>query len=348
MSLSLLKRLLVIGILVGGLAVAGYAWHLHKSFNQPFSQLDEYPEYIDVNPGDGLYKVCWRMKSLGLIESVRPFCRVAMWAGYNRLIKGRYVISEQDSAVLLLEKMMSGDVAQFNISLIEGQSFDQMMTRIAQNPNITSTLIGLSDAEIMVRVTGEALHPEGRFYPDTYTFSHGVSDLDVLIRAHKRLKKVLSEEWALKSKSLPYKNEYEALIMASIVEKETAVGSERPQIAKVFVRRLGLGMRLQTDPTVIYGMGDGYKGNITRRDLRKKTPYNTYQINGLPPTPIAMVGREAIHAALNPEGNNALYFVAKGDGTHHFSKTLSEHNAAVRKYQIRKRRQNYRSTPNQP
>jgi len=345
MSLSIFKRIIVLSILLFSVGMAGYAWHLHQMFNQNFSILTEKPEYIDVNPGDGMYRVCNRMKSSGLIENSRAFCRIAMWAGYDRLVKGRYKIEGSDSPKTLLDKMRQGEVVQFTISLIEGHNFKEMLARIQKNPNVTSILEGLSVSELMKRVAGdESLHPEGQFYPDTYSFSYGVSDLNILIRAHQRLKQVLAEEWQNKAQNLPYKNPYEALIMASIVEKETAVGSERPQIAKVFVDRLKIGMRLQTDPTVIYGMGDKYKGNITRKDLRTTTPYNTYRINGLPPTPIAMVGREAINASLNPEGEEALFFVAKGDGTHHFSKTLNEHNRAVRKYQM-KRVKNYRSTP---
>lgn len=346
MSLSIFKRLLILVILLGACATAGFGWYLHQMFNRPFADIASKPEVIDVLPGDGMYKVCRRMKNAELIDNVRTFCRVAMWSGYDHVIKGRYQVAQTDTPKSLLDKMRAGDVITFSITLIEGHTFKQMRQRILENSNIVPILGGLSDSEVMARVSGNKdLHPEGQFYPDTYRFSYGVSDLEVLGRAHSKLKSVLESEWQQKAEGLPYKSAYEALIMASIVEKETAVGSERPQIAKVFVERLKLGMRLQTDPTVIYGMGDQYQGNITRRDLKTKTPYNTYRIDGLPPTPIAMVGREAIRAALNPEGERALFFVAKGDGTHYFSKTLQEHNRAVRKYQMR-RSSNYRSTPN--
>ncbi|KJS28084.1 MAG: aminodeoxychorismate lyase, partial [Pseudomonas sp. BRH_c35] len=211
-------------------------------------------------------------------------------------------------------------------------------------PKLEQTLDGLTDAEIMSRIGASGQHPEGRFFPDTYRFTRGTSDADLLRRAYARLEQVLEEEWQQRAEGLPYKDAYQALIMASIIEKETGVPGERGEIAGVFVRRLARGMLLQTDPTVIYGMGEKYKGRITRTDLRTPTPYNTYTNAGLPPTPIAMVGREAIHAALHPADGTSLYFVARGDGSHVFSDTLNQHNRAVREYQL-KRRADYRSSP---
>ena len=187
-------------------------------------------------------------------------------------------------------------------------------------------------------------HPEGRFFPDTYLFTSSETDLDLLRRAFERMEEVLATEWQAKAENLPYDSPYEALIMASIVERETGAVHEREEVAGVFVRRLEKGMRLQTDPTVIYGMGEKYQGRITRKDLRTHTDYNTYRIDGLPPTPIALPGREAIHAALNPAEGDTLYFVARGDGTHKFSKTLAEHQKAVRAFQLN-RRSDYRSSP---
>ena len=186
--------------------------------------------------------------------------------------------------------------------------------------------------------------PEGRFFPDTYRFVRGMTDVELLQQAYMRLDEVLAKEWAERSTDLPYRDPYQALIMASLVEKETGIPQERGQIAGVFVRRMRLGMMLQTDPTVIYGMGERYNGKITRADLREPTPYNTYTMTGLPPTPIAMVGREAIHAALNPSNGTSLYFVARGDGSHVFSDDLDDHNSAVREFQL-KRRSDYRSSP---
>ncbi|NQD79460.1 endolytic transglycosylase MltG, partial [Pseudomonas sp. CrR14] len=228
--------------------------------------------------------------------------------------------------------------------LVEGWSFRQVRAALARQDKLELTLSKLSDDEIMAKLGQPGLNPEGRFFPDTYRYVRGMSDLDLLKQAHKRLQVVLDEEWANRSESLPYKNPYEALIMASMIEKETGVPEERGEIAGVFVRRLAIGMRLQTDPTVIFGLGERYQGRITRAHLREPTPYNTYTIDGMPPTPIALVGREAIHAALHPVAGKALYFVARGDGSHVFSETLDAHNRAVREYQL-KRRADYRSSP---
>ena len=196
----------------------------------------------------------------------------------------------------------------------------------------------------MQRLGLDGQHPEGRFFPDTYRYVRGMSDSDLLRQAHEKLTRVLDEEWQQRAEGLPYREPYQALIMASLVEKETGAAHERGEIAGVFIRRLRLGMLLQTDPTVIYGLGERYTGNLTRAHLREPTPYNTYTNPGLPPTPIAMVGREAIRAALNPRAGDSLYFVARGDGTHVFSRSLDEHNRAVREYQL-KRRADYRSSP---
>ncbi|KPY81855.1 Uncharacterized protein ALO94_00140 [Pseudomonas syringae pv. spinaceae] len=196
----------------------------------------------------------------------------------------------------------------------------------------------------MAKIGHPDVFPEGRFFPDTYRYVRGMTDAELLKQAYNRLEEVLDEEWQARSSEAPYSNPYQALIMASMVEKETGVPQERGQIAGVFVRRLKLGMQLQTDPAVIYGMGERYNGKLTRANLREPTPYNTYVIAGMPPTPISLVGREAIHAALNPVAGSSLYFVAKGDGSHVFSDDLDAHNSAVRDYQL-KRRADYRSSP---
>jgi len=244
----------------------------------------------------------------------------------------------------LLEAMVQGDVKLWAIQFIEGKTFDDMRAALAANERLEKVTTDWTDEQIMEAVGAADEHPEGWFYPDTYLFDSSETDLDIYKRAYTRMVSVLEEEWQSREKGLPYQSPYEALIMASIVERETGVPSERDQVAGVFVRRLQTGMRLQTDPTVIYGMGDDYDGRIRSRDLREYTPYNTYRIDGLPPTPIAMPARAAIHAALHPAEGDALYFVARGDGSHKFSRTLAEHQRAVREYQLN-RREDYRSSP---
>lgn len=264
-----------------------------------------------------------------------------IWVKINRqgtrLQAGEYVISPGMSVAELLDDMVAGKVVQHNITLIEGFTFRQILKIILQDSKITTTLENLSDEEIMKRLGYEGEHPEGRFYPDTYHISRGITDVELLKRAYKRMQNILEEEWQQREGNLPFKTSYEALIMASIVEKESAVAAERPLIAGLFVNRLRKRMRLQTDPTVIYGIKN-YDGNIRFKDLRNDTPYNTYTRYGLPPTPIALAGREAIHAALHPDTTEYLYFVAYGDGSgrHVFSTNLKDHEKAVDKYQRKK------------
>jgi len=235
-------------------------------------------------------------------------------------------------------------VVQYSLTLVEGWNFRQVRSALAKHEKIEQTLDGLSDSEVMAKLGHEGVFPEGRFFPDTYRFVRGMTDAQLLEKAYDRLDKVLAQEWEQRDPGVPYTTPYQALIMASLVEKETGVPQERGQIAGVFVRRMKIGMPLQTDPTVIYGLGERYNGKLTRAHLREPTPYNTYTIPGLPPTPIAMVGREAIYAALHPADGTSLYFVAKGDGSHTFSDDLDAHNSAVREFQI-KRRADYRSSP---
>lgn len=264
-----------------------------------------------------------------------------IWVKINRqgtrLQAGEYVISPGMSVAELLDDMVAGNVVQHNITLVEGFTFRQILKIIQQDSKISATLENLSDEEIMKILGYEGEHPEGRFYPDTYHISRGITDVELLKRAYKRMQNILEEEWQQREENLPFKTSYEALIMASIVEKESAVAAERPLIAGLFVNRLRKRMRLQTDPTVIYGIKN-YDGNIRFKDLRNDTPYNTYTRYGLPPTPIALAGREAIHAALHPDTTEYLYFVAYGDGSgrHVFSTNLKDHEKAVDKYQRKK------------
>jgi UPF0755 protein len=236
----------------------------------------------------------------------------------------------------LLNKIVAGEVEQFFLTIVEGWTFRQMLAAVHQHPEIDKKLAELNDEEIMRTLNLPAVHPEGQFMPDTYHFPDGTTDIQFLKRGWKAMQDYLHAQWQQRDEGLPLKSPYEALILASIVEKETGLARERPEIAGVFVRRLQKGMKLQTDPTVIYGIGPQFDGNIRRKDLRKDTPYNTYTRYGLPPTPIALPGKAAIKATLHPADGNSLYFVAKGDGSHQFSDTLDEHNRAVRRFQLGK------------
>lgn len=284
-----------------------------------------------------------KMESFGWISDSRW---IRLWLKISRqgshIHAGDYRLSPGMSTLGVLDVMLRGKTVQYQVTLVEGQRLSDALLRMKNNEKIQYDLPPINELMAFLNLSG---HYEGRFYPDTYLFSANTRASEILRNANLRLEQVLAEEWANRAQDLPYKNPDEALVMASIVEKETAVAQERNTIAGVFIRRLQQGMRLQTDPTVIYGLGEGYAGNITRQHLLTTTPYNTYRINGLPPSPIALVSRAAIHAALHPDGGDSLYFVAKGDGHHYFSSTLEEHNRAVREYQIKRRTENYRSTP---
>jgi len=330
-------------VLVAALALGLVAWKLHAALEQPL-QLTE-AQTLEVKPGDTPSGLFQRLEREGMLSDsfwLRLHWRLNLSG--QTLHSGEYQLRPKMTARDMIGLWQRGEVVQYTLTIVEGWNFRQVRAALEALPTIQQTLSGLSDTEVMARLGQAGLHPEGRFFPDTYSFIRGVTDLELLQRAFSRLETVLAEEWQQRSEGLPYREPYQALIMASIIEKETGVPSERGEIAGVFVRRLERGMLLQTDPTVIYGMGERYQGRITRKDLRRPTPYNTYTNAGLPPTPIAMVGREAIHAALHPVEGKSLYFVARGDGSHVFSDSLSEHNRAVREYQLQ-RRTDYRSSP---
>ena len=335
--------LLEMGLILAGLALGWSAWKVHSVLEQPLHVEQE--RMLDVPNGTTPNRMFYRMQSEGLLDDavwLRLYWRFNM-AG-TPLHTGEYRLTPGMTVEQLFDAWRRGDVVQYNLTLVEGWTFRQVRAAVAKHEKLKHTLEGLSDAEVMDKLGHSGVFPEGRFFPDTYRFVRGMSDVELLQQAYMRLEEVLAKEWAERVSDLPYRDPYQALIMASLVEKETGIPQERGQIAGVFVRRLRLGMMLQTDPTVIYGMGERYNGRITRADLREPTPYNTYTISGLPPTPIAMVGREAIHAALNPSNGTSLYFVARGDGSHVFSDDLDDHNTAVREYQL-KRRADYRSSP---
>jgi UPF0755 protein len=249
---------------------------------------------------------------------------------------GNYTLNRNITPYQLLLSLNHGKATQGSITFIEGRTFEQMREKMLNNDALKQTVSVLSEQEILKLVGSTHSVAEGLFFPDTFYFDRNTADTIILQRSYDAMNTKLENAWQGRDANLPYKNSYQALIMASIIEKETGKASERPMIAGVFINRLRIGMRLQTDPTVIYGMGSQYKGNIRKKDLLADTPYNTYTRNGLPPTPIAMPGMAAIDAALHPEKTNALYFVGKGDGSHAFSTNLAEHNRAVVRYQLKK------------
>ena len=335
--------LLETGLVLAGLMLGASAWKVHSALVQPLNIAQE--ELLEVPKGTTPTRTFYRLEADGVIKDafwLRLYWRFnlpkqPLHSGEYRMLPGMTVEG-------LIDLWKRGEMVQYSVTLVEGWNFHQVRAALAKEEKLDHTLDGLSDTQVMDKLGHGGIFPEGRFFPDTYRFVRGMSDAELLKTAYDRLNEVLAKEWERRAPDAPYTEPYQALIMASLVEKETGVPQERGQIAGVFVRRMEMGMLLQTDPTVIYGLGDRYNGKLTRAHLKEATPYNTYVISGLPPTPIAMVGREAIHAALNPVAGNSLYFVARGDGSHVFSDDLDAHNNAVREFQI-KRRADYRSSP---
>ncbi len=297
--------------------------------------LDPGTDTYVVKPGTSLRAFAHQLQERNVIPEANTFVWLTYLSGHSRDLKaGEYRFRRGITAGELLDQVVAGRVVEYPLVLIEGWTFRQFREALKNAPKLKQTLVGLPDREIMKRLGYSGVHPEGRFYPDTYYYSSGQTDLMILARAFKKMQQRLQMEWEGRAPDLPLKTPREALILASIVEKETGRADERRLIAGVFINRLRKGMRLQSDPTVIYGMGRAFDGNIRLKDLRKDTPYNTYTRRGLPPTPIAMPGGESLAAALHPAETRALYFVSRGDGSHVFSETLQEHNAAVVKYQL--------------
>jgi UPF0755 protein len=335
--------LLETGLVLAGLLLGASAWKLNSALEQPLNLIQE--ELLEVPPGSTPGGTFTRLQADGVLRDafwLRLYWRFNLDG--QPLHSGEYRMTPGMTAQGLIGLWQRGEVVQYSLTLVEGWNFRQVRAALAKTEKLEQTLNGLSDSEVMDKLGHTGVFPEGRFFPDTYRFVRGMTDAELLEKAYNRLDEVLAKEWSKRAADVPYTQPYQALIMASLVEKETGVPQERGQIAGVFVRRMQIGMLLQTDPTVIYGLGERYNGKLTRADLREATPYNTYMNAGLPPTPIAMVGREAIHAALNPVPGNSLYFVARGDGSHEFSDDLDAHNNAVREFQL-KRRADYRSSP---
>lgn len=296
------------------------------------------PADIVVQPGSGITDLARVLTRRGILSQPYYLIWLARWEGKATHIQaGEYELPVGLTPRALLDRLVQGKVKQYSLTLIEGWRYAEVMAALQRAPALEHRLGGLSSAQVMAALGEPEQHPEGRFFPDTYRYQRGMTDRSILRRAYHRMAQRLSAEWAGRQDNLPYGSPYEALIMASIIEKETGLASERSAIAGVFVRRLGLGMRLQSDPTVIYGLGTNFDGNLRRADLRADAPYNTYVKTGLPPTPIAMPGGGSLRAALHPAPGDALYFVARGDGSHEFSATLQQHNLAVRRYQLRSR-----------
>ncbi|HEX5392077.1 MAG TPA: endolytic transglycosylase MltG [Rhodocyclaceae bacterium] len=327
-----LKRLILL-LALAGLGFIG----LVVAFASRPLPLKSTPLEFEIPPGLSLSAASRRMSDAGLGFAPWQFSLLGRVLGRAADIKaGSYLVEQGLTPMGLLDKLTRGDVTQGELLLVEGRSFRQLRAALDASHDLRHDTAGLSDAELLAKLQINAPHPEGLFFPDTYLFPKQSSDLDVLKRAAKAMDRHLTEEWNSRADGLPYRTPYEALIMASIVEKETGRPSDRPQIAAVFINRLRTGMLLQTDPTVIYGLGERFDGNLRRVDLQTDTPWNTYTRVGLPPTPIAMPGLAALRAALHPPVSDKFYFVARGDGTSEFSHSLDEHNRAVYRYQKHK------------
>lgn len=329
-----------IGIVILLLAAIGTAFWLWRDMQtQLHTPLPlQQTERLTISSGMSLRAIAGEMMTRGWIE--HPYyllLYVRLQGSGSKLQAGEYEVQPGTTPVHLLEQIISGRVVQHALTIVEGWTYRDLLGAVRKHPELEQTLAAeiADEPDALIQALGFPYsHPEGMFLPDTYHFPGGTTDVEFLKRAHRSMQNVLADEWSERSDDLPYDTSYEAMIMASIIEKETAVPSERNEIAGVFVRRLEKGMKLQTDPTVIYGLGADYDGNIRRADLERESAYNTYVHIGLPPTPIALAGRDSIHAALHPAEGKTLYFVSRGDGSHYFSETLSEHNRAVAKYQL--------------
>lgn len=328
----------LVSLLVLTLAVfAALSWVRHY-LHSPLHL--ERPVVFTVAPGTSLVTVTRQLARQGILQHPRILLLYARVHGQAQRIRaGEYEIRSDSAPVELLGQLVRGDVILREITIVEGWTVRDMLRALAGSPYLEHTLEGVPPAQIMVRLDEPATHPEGQFFPDTYRFARGTADIEILRKAHAAMRTRLESAWSSRDMNLTLAGPYQALILASLVEKESALPAERARIAGVFMRRLQLGMRLQSDPTVIYGLGERYTGDIRSRDLRDDTPYNTYTRAGLPPTPIALPGAGSLQAAAHPEDSGALFFVATGepDGSHYFSATLAEHNAAVKRYLARAR-----------
>lgn len=335
---SFIRKLIAWGVVAVLLAVAILVFQLLR-FQHGSISLPQQQTIFLIKSGSNIKSIAQDLSLQKIIDDPWLFILLAKLKGVETSVRaGEYEIASGLTADGLIELFTEGNSIQYSFTIIEGWTFRQLLDAISEDPVIEHTLRGKTNQEIMSLLGYPDQHPEGMFFPDTYRFPKGTRDIDFLRRAYQVMQKHLAREWDQRASNLPLNSAYEALILASIIEKETGAAFERPLISAVFTERLRRKMRLQTDPTIIYGMGEDFDGDIRFRDLKTDTPYNTYLRAGLTPTPIALPGLEAIRAALNPVPSSALYFVSKGDGTHHFSTTLQEHNAAVKRYQINKQK----------
>ncbi|MFA6164073.1 MAG: endolytic transglycosylase MltG [Methylobacter sp.] len=337
-----MKRLITINKIIGfGFVILSFmgGWLLRdyqSTFHVPV--VIDNQVTIEIEKGDSFNQITDKLVNQKL--AIKPFWFkvVALQdESYKKLKPGEYELPPGITVPEILALFVQGKTKQHTITFPEGWSFKEILHEIEKNPNLEHTLSSTDFGSVMTKLKVDKQNPEGLFFPDTYFFEKHMSDVSLLKRAYDKMQTVLQQEWQNKAEGLPFKTPYEALTLASIVEKETGAKTERPLIAGVFIRRLEQDMLLQTDPTVIYGMGENYKGDIGYSDLTTATPYNTYVVKGLPPTPIAVPGRDAINAVLHPANGSSLYFVSRGDGTHVFSSTLEDHNAAVDTFQRKKK-----------
>lgn len=320
----------LLAILVAAAAFLAWTWYV-----APVTR-STHAVTVDITPSASLRGVAEELHAQGVLPQRWSLWLLARLRGDAHTLRaGEYAVEPGTTVADLLALLKSGKVVLHSLTLVDGWTFVQVLQAVETDADLKHSLAGLNQAEIMTRLGHAGESPEGRFYPDTYQFPKGTTDVAFLQRAYRDMHTHLATAWQRRAPNLPYKTPYDALILASIIEKETAQPQERPEIAGVFVRRLQKGMRLQSDPTVIFGLGSAYTGKITYKDLRTDTPYNTYTRYGLPPTPICIPGLPAIEAALHPAPGDALYFVARGDGTHQFSATLAEQKAAIKKYQLK-------------
>ena len=330
MILGRIARIVAFVLILGFAVAAMLAW---RSYTSPLP-LQSVPFAFEVRPGASLSSIARELEVAGVLPYPWALTGLARIRSVDRSIKaGNYEIVAPLTLPQLLDKLTQGDVTQASFMIVEGGTFAELKRALRGSADIKNTVLDLPDSELMARLGANGKNPEGLFFPDTYFFAVGTTDFAVLQRAYRALDARLAAAWSQRSPDLPFDSPYQALILASIVEKETGRASDRPLIASVFVNRLRKGMRLQTDPTVIYGMGDKFDGNLRKRDLEADTPWNTYTRDGLPPTPIALVSQASIDAVLTPPTTEYLYFVSRGDGTSQFSSNLVEHNRAVTKFQ---------------